>query len=163
MPIRIDAMLRTLLLLIATSCLTACGGDGVRQRLFPPSASIQELAVQPDGSWKLKVRVQNFSNVAMTVVRVEANLKIGAAPAGKIELQPAVAVPPESVEVFESTLMPQSAAANLVMAAAAKRLGGQVAYSLAGRIDSSEPDARKDDFEFKSQLSSVPGLERVLR
>ena len=153
----------TLPTLLVSLALAACGGGGVKQRLFPPSASIQELAVQPDGSWKTKVRVQNFSNVAMTVDRVEATLTIGAATAGKLVLTPGVAVPPESAEVFDLTLMPQSAAANLVMTATTKRLGGQVPYTLEGRIDSSEPDQRRDDFEFTSQLSTVPGLERVLR
>lgn len=153
-------MRTSLLLLLATFALVGCGGGGVKQRLFPPSASIQELAVQADGSWKLKVRVQNFSNVAMTVDRVEASLKIAAAPAGKIVLTPGVAVPPESAEVFDATLLPLSAAAKLVTSATA---GGQVPYSMEGSIRSSEPDDRDDEFEFKSQLSSVPGLERVLR
>ena len=152
-------MSRFLAILLAALALAACGGGGVKQRLFPPSASIQELAVQPDGSWKLKLRVQNFSNVAMTVARVEAELMIAAAPAGKIVATPGVAVPPESAEVFDVTLRPQSAAANLVLGAGGK----QIAYSLTGRIDSSEPDERRDDFEFKSQLAGVPGLQRVLR
>lgn len=153
----------TLPILLVSLALAACGGGGVKQRLFPPSASIQELAVQPDGSWKMKVRVQNFSNVAMTVDRLEARMTVAAASAGTIVLTPGVAVPPESVEVLDATLVPQSAAANLVMTATTKRLGGQVPYSLEGRIDSSAPDERRDDFEFKSQLSTVPGLERVLR
>lgn len=156
-------MRRTFLILLITSVLTACGGGGVRERLYPPSASIQELAMQADGSWKLKVRVQNFSNVAMTVSRVEATLKIADARAGKIVLTPRVAVPPESAEVFETSLLPLSAAASLVQAATAERRGGQIAYSLQGSIDSSEPDERQDEFEFESQLSSVPGLDRVLR
>ena len=156
-------MSRLLAIVLLVFATTACGGGGVKQRLFPPAASIQELAVQPDGSWKLKVRVQNFSNVAMTVTRVEADMKIAAAPVGKIVVEPNVAIPPESADVFDLSLMPKSAAANLVMSTTSKRFGGQIAYSLVGRIDSSEPDARSDEFEFKSQLASVPGLERVLR
>ena len=156
-------MRNMLLLLLVTLALAGCGGGGVKQRLFPPSASIQELAVQPDGSWKLKLRVQNFSNVSMTVDSVEATLEIGAAEAGKISLKPQLSVGPESAEVFETALLPLSAAANLVQSATNKRRYGQVSYSLIGTIDSSLPDDRSDDFEFKSQLSTVPGLERVLR
>jgi hypothetical protein len=107
--------------------------------------------------------VQNFSNVSMTVARVEAELKIAAAQAGKIVATPDVAVPPESAEVFDVTLRPGTAASNLVTGVIHQRFGGQVAYSLAGRIDSSAPDKRRDEFEFKSQLATVPGLERVLR
>ena len=156
-------MRTTLPLVIVILALAACGGGGVKQRVFPPSASIQELAVQADGSWKLKVRVQNFSNVAMTVDRVEAKLKIGAADAGTLSLSPQLSVGPESAEVFDTALMPLSAAANLVQAATSKRQYGQVAYSMTGSIASSEPDKRSDEFEFKSQLTTVPGLERVLR
>jgi len=155
-------MLRALTLLLLASLLAACGGDGVRPRLFPPSASIQELAVQPDGSWQLKLRVQNFSNVAMTIARVQAELKVGNAPAGTLELTPGIAVPPESAEVFETRLMPQSAAAQRLLAVTRGR-GGQIDYALSGRIDSSQPDTRRDEFEFASRLSTVPGLERVLR
>ena len=156
-------MQNTLLTLFASLALAACGGGGVKQRVFPPSASIQELAVQPDGSWKMKVRVQNFSNVAITVDRVAATLTIGAAEAGKVELAPKLSVGPESAEVFDTSMMPLSAAANLVQSATTKRMYGQVAYTLAGKIDSTEPDKRSDEFEFQSQLTTVPGLERVLR
>ena len=156
-------MRHTLLMLLATLLLAACGGGGVKQRLYPPTASIQELAVQPDGSWKMKVRVQNFSNVAITVERVDARLTIGAADAGQVLLTPKLSVGPESAEVFDTAMMPASAASLLVQTATNKRMYGQVAYTLAGKIDSSEPDKRSDEFEFESQLTTVPGLERVLR
>jgi hypothetical protein len=156
-------MIRLVALLLLTFATTACGGGGVKQRLFPPSASIQELAMQPDGSWKLKIRVQNFSNVAMTIARVEADMRISAAPAGKIVLTPNASVPPESAEVFDLDYKPMSPAANQVQNVVTKRFGGQLSYSLEGRIVSSEPDARDDEFEFKSQLATVPGLERTLR
>lgn len=156
-------MLRLLAVIFLASNLAACGGDGIRPRLFPPSASIQELSVQPDGSWKLKVRVQNFSNVAMTIERVDATLKIAAAEAGQVTLLPKLSVSPESAEVFETSLRPKTSAANLVNSATSKLMDGQVAYSLTGTIAASQPDARRDEFEFKSRLTTVPGLERVLR
>ena len=156
-------MLRLAALFLLAFATSACGGGGVKQRLFPPSASIQELAVQPDGTWKLKVRVQNFSNVAMTVARVEAQMKISTAPAGTLVLTPDAPVPPESAEVFELDFKPMSPAANQVQNAITQRMGGQVPYSLTGHITTREPADRRDEFEFKSQLASVPGLERVLR
>ncbi len=165
MPHRLFAFVSRYALSVMLLCaLTACGGgDGVRQRLFPPTASVQELAVQADGSWTLKLRLQNFSNVSMLVEEVDATLQIASAQAGKISLRPAVSVPPESAEIVEFTLAPQSAAANHVMNAVNKRSGGNVAYSISGRIVSSEPDRRDDEFEFASRLSTVPGLDRVLR
>jgi hypothetical protein len=140
--------------------LTACG-DGIRERVFPPTVSLQELALQPDGRWTLKLRLQNFSNVPMRFDRVDATLKIATAQAGTIALAPALSVGPESAEIVEVTLLPGSAAANHIVNASQR--GSNVAYALSGTIASSEPDSRRDDFEFKSQLSPVPGLSGVLR
>jgi hypothetical protein len=149
------ALLAPLLLLLA-----ACG-DGVRERVFPPTVSLQELALQQDGRWVLKLRLQNFSNVPMRFDRVDATLQIATAPAGKIALAPDLSVGPESAEIVEYVLLPGSAAANHVVMANQRR--SNVAYALTGTIVSSEPDSRQDDFEFKSQLSAVPGLPGVLR
>lgn len=149
------ALLASLLLLLA-----ACG-DGIRERVFPPTVSLQELAVQPDGRWALKLRLQNFSNVPMRFDRVDATLQIASAAAGTITLTPGLSVGPESAEIVELVLLPASAAANHIQAANVRR--GNVAYALSGTIVSSEPDSRRDEFEFKSQLSAVPGLPGVLR
>lgn len=149
-----------LVLLALLLPLAACG-DGIRERVFPPTVSLQELALQRDGRWTLKLRLQNFSNVPMRFDRVDATLKIATAKAGAIALTPGLSVGPESAEIVEFVLLPASAAANHVMSASQR--GGNVTYVLAGTIVSSEPDSRRDDFEFKSQLSAVPGLPGVLR
>lgn len=150
-----------LVLLAPLLLLLAACGDGIRERVFPPTVSLQELALQPDGRWALKLRLQNFSNVPMRFDRVEATLKIASAPAGAIALSPGLNVGPESAEIVEYLLLPASAAANQIQAANLRH--GNVAYALSGTIVSSEPDSRRDDFEFKSQLSAVPGLPGVLR
>ena len=150
-----------LVLLAPLLLLLAACGDGIRERVFPPTVSLQELALQPDGRWNLKLRLQNFSNVPMRFDRVDATLKIASAQAGAIALAPGLSVGPESAEIVDFVLLPGSAAANHVIAASQR--GGNVAYALSGTIVSSEPDSRRDDFEFKSQLSAVPGLSGVLR
>ena len=61
----------SLFVLCATLSLAACG-SGPAKRVSAPTASVQELAVQADGSWRLLVRVQNFSNVSMTFDLLEA-------------------------------------------------------------------------------------------
>lgn len=150
-----------LTLFIAT--LTACGGGGgVRQRLFPPTLSVQELAVQADGRWKLKLRMQNFSNVSMRITTVDAQLRVGGDEAGTIALQPGMSVPPESAEVVEFSLQPTAAAAATVKAAI--EAGRSVRYAVQGTIHSNEPRSRRDEFTFDNgQLSAVPGLTGVLR
>jgi hypothetical protein len=142
--------------------LTACGGgNGVRERIFPPSSSVQELAQQSDGRWAVKLRLQNFSNVSMRMDTVEAELKVAGHSAGRIDLTPGVSVPPESAEIVELVFAPSSAANDAVRAAT--QAGRSVRYTLSGTIRSSEPDSRRDEFTFESQLSPVPGLTGVLR
>lgn len=148
-------------LLLCSLLLSACGGGGPRKRVFPPNASVQELTVAADGSWTLAVRLQNYSNVPQRFTALEAKLSVGGHAAGDVRLAPNLTVGPESVEIFSVTLNPSPAAAEAVRAALDARRS--VRYAFAGEIASNEPDKRRDDFTFESQLTAVPGLTGVLR
>jgi hypothetical protein len=142
--------------------LAACTrGDGVRDRVFPPTASIQELVQAGDGGWTIKIRLQNFSNVAMRFDTLRARLEVGKIDVGSIALDPAIDVPGNSVEVLETRIVPPAAAIAAINAVLQSRAG--IRYKLEGEIVSSEPRARDDDFLFESSLSAVPGLTGVLR
>lgn len=149
-----------LVALLLATVLAGCAG-GVPQRIYPPTASIQQLGVLENGNWDVALRLQNFSNVGMRIERLEARLDVAGAPAGSIDLQPGVVAPAGSVEIVRIELAPSSAARDAV--AAALRDRGSVAYRLAGTIHSSEPDRRRDPFEFESALAPVPGLPDTLR
>lgn len=149
------------LLVLCTLVLSACGGGGPRKRIFPPSASVQELTVAADGSWTLAVRLQNFSNVTQRFGQVTGTLRVGGHDAGPVSLVPDAAVGPESVEIFDLRVTPSPAAAQAVADAIAARRS--VRYELEGEITSVEPDRRRDRFDFDSQLTPVPGLPGVLR
>lgn len=158
-------MRRTTVLLVMLSILSilllsACGG-GVRKRVFPPSASVQELTVQADGQWSLAIRLQNFSNVPQRFTGLDAKLSIGGNAAGDVRPATDIVVSPESVEILELTLQPAADAAAAVRDALESRRS--VRYSLDGLIVSAEPDRRRDNFTFDSQLTPVPGLSGVLR
>ena len=143
---------KPLVALAATLMLAACG-SGPTKRVSAPTASVQELGVQADGSWRLLVRVQNFSNVSMTFDLLEASLEVDGKEVGNISSAINLDVPPASADVFEATLMPTPTA----------RLDtSDFAYQLKGRITSSEP---KGDFKFEraSRLSPVPGLPGTWR
>jgi hypothetical protein len=141
--------------------LAACTrGDGVRERIFPPTASIQEL-VQAEGRWTLKLRLQNFSNVSMRFDALDARLTVGDVDAGRIALTPTIDVPGNSVEVLETTLTPPPAAGAAIAAALERR--SAIRYTLEGEIRSSEPRNREDEFLHESSLTAVPGLNGVLR
>ncbi|HMM67583.1 MAG TPA: hypothetical protein PKC03_11645 [Dokdonella sp.] len=137
---------------LATLLVSACGSGPVK-RISPPTASVQELGVRADGSWRLLVRVQNFSNVSMTFSAINARFEVAGVDVGAVSLQIGLDIPGASAEVFEATLKP----------AAGQRPGpGDFAYRLHGTIESSEP---KGEFKFErsSRLSPVPGLPDTWR
>ena len=142
----------SLFVLCATLSLAACG-SGPAKRVSAPTASVQELAVQADGSWRLLVRVQNFSNVSMTFDLLEAGLEVDGKQVGTISRALDLDVPGGSADVFETTLTPASAI---------RLEATDFAYRLKGRITSREP---RGDFSFEraSRLSPVPGLGATWR
>lgn len=145
-------------LVILALLLTACAGEP-RKNIFPPKASIQQLARQTDGSWKLQLRLQNFSEVAMTFAKVDAKIEIDGVDAGSVNVAPSIRVTAESADPFDVDFrLAPAAAARL----SALHADGNVPYKISGRIVTSEP--RGDyEFRFESRLSPVPGLDGVLR
>ena len=148
------------LLLAAIATLVAACSSGPVKHLYPPQVSIQELALAPDGKLALKLRIQNFSTVAMQFSRIDATLRFGTTDAGKLGFDPAVTVGPGSVEVVSQSLELDEAAKPLLDAALQSRKA--LRYQLKGNIACSEPKANYD-FEFESVLNPVPGVDGVLR
>ena len=153
------ATVRMLLLLAFVAVLADCSHEP-RKRVNPPVASLQELAVQPDGQWQLKLRLQNFSDVAMTFSSIQGRLVVAGEDAGGLDLSPGLTIGPGSAEILPASLAPTLAAKTTVAAALAS--GQPVAYVLDGQIASSEPK-RKDKFHYESSLSPAPGLRGVMR
>ncbi len=153
--------LRLLLATLALVVLSACGGGGVKQRVYPPSLSLQELRLAPDGAWELSLRLQNFSNVGMRMDSVEARFELGGHAVTTLRLRPGLVVPAGSAEVLPARVEPPPTAAAAVREALAS--GGPVRYRLSGSIGSSEPRSRQDDFDFESLLHAAPGLDGVMR
>lgn len=140
--------------------IAACSGGAVRKQINPPRASIQQLAVQPDGHWKLTVRLQNFSNVSTAFQSVTAKLVVADQEAGSITLNPAMSIGPESADVIIATIKP-ALGAKLVVASALSS-AQPVRYVLSGTIVTSEPKG-SHSFNFDSTLNPAPGLNGVLR
>lgn len=143
-----------------SSVLAACSGGAVRKQINPPRASLQQLAVQADGQWKLSVRLQNFSNVPTAFESVNAKLVVGGQDAGSFSLAPAMTIGPESADVVSATLRP-ALGAKLVVASALSS-GQSVRYVVSGKIATSNPKGEYD-FSFDSTLNPAPGLNGVLR
>lgn len=145
---------------LAAIALAACS-NAPPKRIFPPTASIQQLTAEPDGQWLLHVRIQSFSNVPHTVSGLDAQLRIDGIDAAHLQLSPGFAIGPQSAEVEEIRITPGAEAASRVQAALDS--GRRVDYHLQGTLTSSEPKKRSDAFSFDGQLWPAPGLPGVLR
>ncbi|MGA8277190.1 MAG: hypothetical protein WB784_03215 [Rhodanobacteraceae bacterium] len=131
--------------------LTACGGGPVR-RISPPTVSIQQLSVQPDGQWHLTLRIQNFSTVPTHFSAIHATLEIAGATAGTIDVKPDIDITEESADVVEATLTTSTKLPAT----------GDFAYTLKGTIDSSDPKGYYKINE-ASRLSPTPGIANTWR
>ncbi len=114
--------------------------------------------MQADGTWKLQLRLQNYSSVSTTFATVEAKIEVAGVAAGSVNVATAIRIGPESADVVETILKPSPAAAQAVAALHA----GNVRYKLAGRIVTSDPQGEYP-YTFEGVLSPVPGLIGVLR
>ncbi|MEO8802945.1 MAG: hypothetical protein ABI304_11345 [Rudaea sp.] len=142
----------------ALGALAACGAP--THPINPPNASIQQLDVLPDGSWKVQIRLENFSDITVRYATFKAALRVGGVAAGDISLNPQLDIPGENADIVATTLNP-GADVRKAFASDVKLPGG-VPYELKGTINI--PAAGKDfKFEHKSRLLPVPGIANQYR
>lgn len=143
--------------------LVASCASGPVRRVSEPSARIQQLSVQADGSWQVQLRIENFSSIPMRFERLRLDVEVDGSAAGTLEAAPALTVGPESADTTALTLSPSVAAKLAVADALAGRRS--VHYTLAGNVAAVPEDEREREFtiERRSALSPAPGLPGVLR
>lgn len=153
---------RNALIILSVLALAACG-EGVVKRVSEPASSLQQLTVNADGSWKVALRLQNFSSMPMRFDDVALTLTVGDAEAGTLTTQPGVSISGESADVIEVQLQP-AAQARLVVADA---LAGNytLAYTLKGSVSATPEEKKQRTFQInnRSTLNHAPGLPGVLR
>ncbi|KAF1710319.1 hypothetical protein CSC70_06395 [Pseudoxanthomonas kalamensis DSM 18571] len=142
--------------------LTACSGGPVR-RVSPPAVSIQQLTVNADGSWKLDLRLQNYSSIPMRFDSLDLAVSAGGQDAGRLQGSPAISIGPESADVTSLAFTPTSAGRIAVADALAGRR--PLGYALAGTLSATPEDAKSREFEVdaRNTLNPAPGLDGVLR
>ena len=150
--------LRLFAIAIALSLLAGCGPP--LHPINPPSATIQQLDVLPDGRWKLQIRIENFSDKTVHYATFKAALTVSGLAAGEISLNPDIDIPGQNADIVETTLTAAPEASKAFLNDV-KQPGG-AAYELKGTI--MIPAAGKDfKFEHKSRLSPVPGIANQYR
>lgn len=154
-------MLRSLRLVAAVFALSLLASCGVPLHpINPPSASVQQIDVLPDGRWKVQIRIENFSDKTQHYTTFKAELRVSGLAAGDLALNPDLDIPGENADIVETTLTPAADVAK-AFAADVKQPSG-APYELKGTI--TIPAAGKDfKFEHKSRLSPVPGIPNEYR
>jgi hypothetical protein len=153
-------LLRIAVLTVVFASLAGCFGNGNLHPINPPNASIQLLEVQPDGRWKLTIRMENFSDLTQHYSTLKATLRISGIDTGELSLNPDMDVPGLNADTIDTIITP-SDDLRKAFALDVKSPGG-AAYELKGTIGI--PAAKKDfKFEHKSRLSPVPGIPNQYR
>lgn len=140
--------------LIALSLLLLLAGcAGSRQHVFPPDASLQQLAASEEG-WQLAVRLHNYSFEAiLKFEHIEASLTVDGKPAGHINSALEMSIPGLSADVAHLSLQPSPEAVKALTA------GKPIAYHLEGSIVATPEERSQSTYEFSRDgwLSPVPG------
>jgi len=148
---------------MACAALLLAGCTGIGTKLQPPTASIQQLTVNSDGTWAAIVRFQNYSyDTGMHVYSIDADLTLDGKSAGHITLSPALDVPAMDADIATVTLKPDAAGAAAL--AAAKR--NAVQYELKGTLSVGKGTTGKTQpfkLDGKGYISPVPGVSNIWR
>lgn len=149
------------LLVGAMLVLAGCGGMGTK--LQPPTASIQQLTINSDGTWAAVVRFQNYSyDTGMHVYAIDANLTLNDQPAGHVAASPALDIPAMDADIATVTFKPDAAGAAALTAA--KR--NAIQYQLKGTLSvgkGTKGNAQPFKLDGKGYISPVPGVSNIWR
>ena len=154
---------RARFLVMACAALLLAGCTGLGTKLQPPTASIQQLTVNSDGTWAAIVRFQNYSyDTGMHVYSIDANLTLDHKPAGHITFSPALDIPAMDADIATATFEPDAAGAAALTAA--KR--NAVQYELKGTLSvgkGATGAAQSFKLDGKGYISPVPGVSNIWR
>jgi hypothetical protein len=150
--------------LVLSLALVACGPP--RKSVFPPTITVQQLAVQADGSWHMQLRIQNNSYGSMRFQSVHLAMQVGRQQAGNIDQALDLDIPALSVDVATIDLRPAPAAATALAAVDGDGSADAVSYNLDGKADGvPEQESKPREFAVESHdwLSPVPGIAHTYR
>ena len=148
---------------MACAALLLAGCTGIGTKLQPPTASIQQLTVNSDGTWAAIVRFQNYSyDTGMHVYSIDADLTLNDKAAGHITLSHALDIPAMDADIATATFKPDAAGAAAL--AAAKH--NAVQYALKGSLSVGKGTTGKAQpfkLDGKGYISPVPGVSNIWR
>lgn len=144
--------------------LAACGP--ARKSVFPPTVSIQQMSVRPNGVWHLTLRIQNNSYGEMDFKAIDGQLQVANGIPVRLHASFELDIPSLASDVLPLDVLPTPAMSQALAAIAGKGSAGSLAYGIAGRA-SAKPEQEKQprDFDFHGNdwLSPVPGIPNTYR
>ena len=158
-------LLSRIIPLLLLAALAACSGTK-RESMFPPTLSIQQLHVQPDGRWHMQMRILNNSYGSMDFRALHLTMLIDNQPATRIDTSFKLEIPALSADLTSVVITPDAAARKALAAIAGKGSAGAMAYTLKGAASAiPEHDDSPRDFKVDSHdwLSAVPGVADTYR
>jgi hypothetical protein len=144
--------------------LAACGP--ARKSVFPPTVSIQQLVVAPDGQWQLTVRIQNNSYAGMEFSSLEGQLQVADQVPVRLHGDFDLAIPQLAGDVVTLKLWPTAAMSQALQAIAGKGSAASLAYRISGSTTAKpeqESKSRSFDFSGRDWISAVPGIPHTFR
>ncbi|MDO1530455.1 hypothetical protein QMK61_16580 [Fulvimonas sp. R45] len=163
-------LLRCIALVALAAGLAACGPP--RKSVYPPTITIQQMEVRPDGLWHLTLRIQNNSYTGMTFLAIDGTLQVADGVPVRLHADFRRDIPALSGDVTTLDVLPTPAMARALAAIAAKGSAGSLAYRVNGSVratpeqdqgEKKAPETRDFDFHGNDWLSPVPGIPDTYR
>ncbi len=162
-------LFRFFALIALAACLAACGPQ--RKSVFPPSLTVQQVQLLPNGAWRLTVRIQNNSYGGVDFQSIEGSLQVAKTTPVRLHAAFHRDIPTFASDVVTVDVLPTPEMASALAAVAAKGSGGSLAYAIGGTIRAQpdladHPDKKNpQDFPFQHSdfLSPVPGIANTFR
>ena len=144
--------------------LTACGPT--KKSVYPPSVSIQQLAVQANGQWQLAVRIQNNSYGEMDFKSLDGQLQVAKLVPVRLHATFVRDIPALAGDVVQITVLPTASMTQALQAIANKGSAGSLAYRISGSTTAKPEQEKKPrtfDFSGNDWISAVPGIPNTYR
>jgi hypothetical protein len=162
-------LIRCFALIALAACLAACGPQ--RSSVFPPSLTVQQMQVLPNGAWRLTVRIQNNSYGGMDFQAIEGSLQVASETPVRLHARFDRDIPSFAGDVVMVDVLPTAAMSHALAAVAARGSAGSLAYAIRGTIHAQpdladHPDKKNpQDFPFQHSdfISPVPGIANTFR
>lgn len=157
-------LLQVFLLVLLGAGLIACGPP--KKSVFPPTLSIQQLQVLPNGQWRLTLRIQNNSYGEMDFGSLDGQLQIAKLVPVRLHATFKRDIPELAGDVIQLDLLPTAAMSQALQAVAGKGSAGTVGYRISGSTSAKpEQEKRARDFNFDGNawISPVPGIPHTWR